>query len=173
MDQIKIGMFIQKLRKEKGLTQKELADKFNISFQAVSKWENGETLPDSSLLLELAKVLGTSVDCLLHGGFYLFNNRKLMSIKDVEKGFQAMKDVGKYFGKESYFYLGMVEGINAKMNLDIEEFLNNNNHKEAFITEVLLQGILSGKYYVDIEEAKEYFTKHKYVEFLENAMSKI
>ena len=72
MDQIKIGMFIQKLRKEKGLTQKELADKFNISFQAVSKWENGETLPDSSLLLELAKVLGTSVDCLLHGGFYLF-----------------------------------------------------------------------------------------------------
>ena len=46
MDQIKIGKYIQKLRKEKELTQKQLADKFGITFQAVSKWESGETLPD-------------------------------------------------------------------------------------------------------------------------------
>jgi len=173
MDQIKIGKYIQKLRKEKGLTQKELADHFNISFQAVSKWENGETLPDSSLLLELSSILGTSVDSLLTGGIYLFGERKLMSIKDIEKGFQAIKDVGKYFGKESYFYKGMIEGINNKMNLDLEELLSKNEYREALVTEVLLQGIMLGNYYVDINEVKSYFIKTKYVEYIENAMSKI
>ncbi|MBQ6118631.1 MAG: helix-turn-helix transcriptional regulator, partial [Clostridia bacterium] len=45
MDTLKIGGYIQHLRKTAGLTQKELADRLGISFQAVSKWENGETLP--------------------------------------------------------------------------------------------------------------------------------
>ncbi len=173
MDQIKIGKYIQNLRKEKGLTQKELADHFDISFQAVSKWENGETLPDSSLLLELSEVLETSVDALLRGGVSLFNDRKLMSIKNVEKGLQAIKDVGEYLGKDSYFYLGMVEGINSKMNLDIEGLLKNNDYKEALITEVLLQGIQFGKYYVDMNEVKDYFINSKYVKYIQNEMNKI
>ncbi len=97
MDQIKIGKFIQALRKENGLTQKELADKLHLSFQAISKWELGETLPDTGILLELCKILNTSVDMLLHGGIYVLNNRKLMQIKDVENGFKAMLDIKKYF----------------------------------------------------------------------------
>ena len=173
MDQIKIGKYIQTLRKEKGFTQKDLADHFNISFQAVSKWENGETLPDTSLLLELSEFLGTSVDLLLRGGVSMFNNRKLMSIKDVESGFQAIKDVGKYLGKNSYFYIGMVEGINSKMNLDIEELLSTNEHKEALITEVILQGIQDGSYYVDMNEVRSYFIQSRYVDFIEKEMKKI
>ena len=173
MDQIKIGKYIQTLRKEKGFTQKDLADHFNISFQAVSKWENGETLPDTSLLLELSELLGTSVDLLLRGGVSMFNNRKLMSIKDVESGFQAIKDVGKYLGKNSYFYIGMVEGINSKMNLDIEELLSTNEHKEALITEVILQGIQDGLYYVDMNEVRSYFIQSRYVDYIEKEMNKI
>ena len=173
MDQNKIGKYIQTLRKEKGFTQKDLADHFNISFQAVSKWENGETLPDTSLLLELSELLGTSVDLLLRGGVSMFNNRKLMSIKDVESGFQAIKDVGKYLGKNSYFYIGMVEGINSKMNLDIEELLSTNEHKEALITEVILQGIQDGSYYVDMNEVRSYFIHSRYVDYIEKEMNKI
>lgn len=60
-----IGKIISQKRKERGYTQKALADELNISFQAVSKWENGITTPDIALLPQLARILNTSVDVLL------------------------------------------------------------------------------------------------------------
>lgn len=173
MDQIKIGKYIQVLRKDKGLTQKQLALKLGITFQTVSKWEVGETLPDSSILLELCEILETNVDLLLHGGSYIVNNRKLMSIKDVEKGFKAIEDVKKYFGEKSLFYTGMIEGINNKMNLDLEEGLNNNQIRKVLVAEVLIQGVNSGKYYVDLEEVNNYFESEKMIEHIVFAMNKI
>ena len=62
-----IGKRIAFLRKEKGLTQEELAQHMGISPQAVSKWENDQTCPDISALPKLAKLLGVSVDELLEG----------------------------------------------------------------------------------------------------------
>ena len=53
MDQERIGKFICELRKEKNMTQQELADKLNVTDRAVSHWENGRRLPDYSLLSEL------------------------------------------------------------------------------------------------------------------------
>ena len=67
MDTKKVGAFIAKLRKEKELTQSALAEKLCLSNKAVSKWENGDSMPDISLLPELAKLLGVSVDELLSG----------------------------------------------------------------------------------------------------------
>lgn len=61
----KVGKQIALLRKEKGLTQEKLADSLNISSQAVSKWENGHTLPDTVLLPELSSMLGCSIDNIL------------------------------------------------------------------------------------------------------------
>ena len=52
------------LRKEKGLTQAEVAAKLNISAQAISKWENGESMPDVSLLSDIAELFDTSIDAL-------------------------------------------------------------------------------------------------------------
>ena len=66
MDNKQIGKFISKMRKSKELTQNELADKLNISNKTVSKWETGEGLPDISVLPELAKVLGVTVDEILN-----------------------------------------------------------------------------------------------------------
>ncbi|MDE5859624.1 MAG: helix-turn-helix domain-containing protein, partial [Oscillospiraceae bacterium] len=60
-----IGKNICNLRKQNGLTQEELAGRLNVSFQAVSKWENGVSLPDVSTLPLLAKSLGCSIDSLL------------------------------------------------------------------------------------------------------------
>ena len=62
-----IGNRISKYRKEKGLTQEELAAKLGVSSQAVSKWENDASCPDISLLAQLCKNLGISTDELLTG----------------------------------------------------------------------------------------------------------
>ena len=67
MDQIKIGKFISERRKSVGLTQAQLAERLNITDRAISKWENGRTMPDSSLMLELCEILGISVNDLLYG----------------------------------------------------------------------------------------------------------
>lgn len=67
MEQEKIGKFIQTLRKEKNLTQAELAEKLNITDRAVSKWERGKSMPDSSIMLKLCEILGISVNELLMG----------------------------------------------------------------------------------------------------------
>ena len=67
MDQIKIGKFIAKKRKEHDLTQEMLAEKLGITDRAVSKWETGKSLPDASIMLELCGLLGITVNDLLCG----------------------------------------------------------------------------------------------------------
>lgn len=67
MDQIKIGKFIAECRKAKQLTQVQLAEKLNITDRAISKWETGKGMPDSSIMLELCDILGISVNELLRG----------------------------------------------------------------------------------------------------------
>ncbi len=67
MDQIKIGKFIAARRKAVGLTQAQLAEKLGITDRAVSKWETGKAMPDSSLMLTLCDILQISVTDLLSG----------------------------------------------------------------------------------------------------------
>ena len=67
MNQERIGKFIAKLRKEKGLTQEQLAEKLKVSTNAVSKWERGICLMDISLLIPLSKILNVSVGDILNG----------------------------------------------------------------------------------------------------------
>lgn len=67
MDLIKIGKYIAFKRKEQGLTQKQLAEKLNMSDKSVSKWERGICLPDVTVYLELCKILGISINEFLAG----------------------------------------------------------------------------------------------------------
>jgi len=67
LNSTKIGNFIMEKRKALGMTQQQLADKLNVSFQAVSKWENGTTYPNIEILRDLAIVLEVSVDEILAG----------------------------------------------------------------------------------------------------------
>lgn len=68
MDQVKIGKFIAECRKNKQLTQVQLADKLGITDRAISKWENGRSLPDSGIMIDLCKELDINVNELLLGG---------------------------------------------------------------------------------------------------------
>ena len=67
MDQIKIGSFIAEVRKSKGITQRQLADRLEISDKTVSKWERGKGLPEVSLMLPLCRELESTVNDLLTG----------------------------------------------------------------------------------------------------------
>lgn len=67
MEQVKIGKFIHEMRKEQSLTQRELAEKLNISDKTVSKWETGNGLPEVALMLPLCELLHISVNELLSG----------------------------------------------------------------------------------------------------------
>ena len=171
MDTLKIGNYIQSQRKAAGLTQKELADKLNISFQAVSKWENGESLPDTGILLELCDILNTTADKLLNGGTVAGMKRKLMRLDDVITGFEYMEGIGKLFGEDSTFFTGMVEGINEKMNMDLLTYLKDPMTREVMYAEVLIQGILAGKT-VDMEEIEARLKNKKMVEVIRKYLTK-
>ncbi|MBS5111977.1 MAG: helix-turn-helix transcriptional regulator [Coprobacillus cateniformis] len=67
MDNKKIGKYIELKRKQKGMTQQNLADSLAVTNKAVSKWETGTGLPDISLLKELSRVLGVTTDEILEG----------------------------------------------------------------------------------------------------------
>ena len=67
MDQIKTGRLIRELRLKSGLTQKQLADRINVTDKAVSKWETGGGCPDISVLSALAEVFGADISSLLAG----------------------------------------------------------------------------------------------------------
>ena len=67
MDQIKIGKFIAERRKQNNLTQMQLAEKLGITDKAISKWERGIAMPDTSIMLDLCDILGISVNELLSG----------------------------------------------------------------------------------------------------------
>lgn len=85
MDQKKIGEFICRLRKEKGLTQAELSEKLGISNRTVSKWENGDGLPDIAMLPELSKQLGITVDELLSAERKELAELKVTEIESKDK----------------------------------------------------------------------------------------
>jgi transcriptional regulator with XRE-family HTH domain len=67
MDLNKTGLFISALRKQNGLTQKELAEKIGVTDKAVSRWETGKGFPDVSILKLLAEVLNVSITEIVNG----------------------------------------------------------------------------------------------------------
>lgn len=74
MELLKIGQFISERRKSLGLTQLKLAEKLNVTDRAVSKWERGKSLPDSSIMLELCDLLKITVNDLLSGEVVTVDN---------------------------------------------------------------------------------------------------
>lgn len=86
MNLLKIGKFIAEQRKKNGLTQMQLAEMLNITDRAVSKWETGKSLPDSSIMLELCQILNISVNDLLSGEVVTMDNYS----KELEKNLLEM-----------------------------------------------------------------------------------
>ena len=94
MNQIKIGRFIAECRKKANLTQMQLAEKLGITDKAVSKWERGVAMPDTSIMLELCNILGISVNELLSG-------EKINMENNNQKNEQLLLDMAKELEKKN------------------------------------------------------------------------
>lgn len=156
IDAAKVGRQIADLRKVKGLTQSQLGERLNISFQAVSKWERGETLPDVGILLDLAKVLETTVDHILNGGQRMMEYTRRVSVAQIREGIECFVHIGELLGKDNLFYIGAMEGIDQKMNMEFEKHLADPYTREAMIAEALVQNIAGGAY-VDLSDVQRSF----------------
>ena len=165
MNNIEIGKYIKKLRIEKNLKQADLAEKLSISIQAVSHWENGNTLPDTSILLDLADVLGTNVDLILSAGHFIPNKRNVIYFNDIKRGIDCIKEIRDTLGENSFFYKGMIEGINNKMNFNILEALDT-NLEEVLYAEAIIQAIMFDQKTVNIEDIEYNFKNKKMVEYI-------
>ena len=87
MNQVKIGEFLRELRKEKGLTQEQLAEQFNISRRSVSRWETGSNMPDVGLLIEIADFFDVDIREIIDG------ERKS---ENMDKEKETLKKVAEY-----------------------------------------------------------------------------
>ncbi len=152
----KVGQQIAALRKAKGLTQAQLGERLGVSFQAVSKWERGETLPDAGVLVDLAAVLETSVDSILTGGEKIINYKGKITVADMREGIACIENCGRLLGKDNLIYRSAVEGINERMNTDVEQAFADERIFECFVAEAIIQNLKSGSY-IDLTDVKNNF----------------
>ena len=126
---LSIGKKISNLRKEKNLTQVELADQLGISYQAVSNWERGDSMPDISKLSELAEILEVSIDELLG------HNKQTKVIKDLiddkeikiqELSEEEIKDVFPLVKPKQVKENLDFDGLDFKQLLSIAPFIDDN-----------------------------------------------
>ncbi len=109
IDMIKIGKFISQCRKEKGLTQAQLAEKFGITDRAVSKWETGKSIPDASIMLELCDELGINVNELLSGEKLDMTNYN----QQAEQNILALKEKEEQANKRILFMEVVIGAIST------------------------------------------------------------
>lgn len=137
-DARKTGQKIAILRREKGLTQEELAEKMGVSSQAVSKWENGNSMPEVALLVSLCIILECSTDSILNPDEYKINQSNYIHM------LLPYKDVDPYTG--AWWPRGMAfPAVMAalKLFMGLEERCNFNNHQMNDDQEYILQSGIS------------------------------
>lgn len=121
MDQEIIGGFIANLRKENNLTQEELAEKLGVSPKSISRWENGKTMPDISMLNDLASILGVTVQELLNG--QKMSKEELLELRDTIDNlilYETSYHIKKDMKTNKYIIMGNIILVVALMNQAFE-----------------------------------------------------
>lgn len=163
MDQANIGKFIQKLRKEKNMTQKELADKLFVTENAIGNWENGRRIPDYSILKQLCEILDTNFNELLSGK--RINDYK----EEAEQNFEILKKQEERYNK---IILALEDSIKlitiiAYISILYAEINAEGFNKYIFMFLSVFVIIISFTIIVHIEKNIGYYEcgncKHKYI----------
>lgn len=126
MDQIKIGKFISNCRKKNNLTQMQLAEKLNITDRAISKWETGKGMPDSSIMLDLCNELKISVNELLSGEVINVENYNLKA----EENLLEMKKQKEILDKNMLkleWSMGCISSITLLILVFVASFIEMNS----------------------------------------------
>lgn len=167
MDQVKIGRFIAECRKKNNLTQMQLAEKLNITDRAVSKWENGRSLPDSSIMLALCAELKITVNDLLSGEVVSVNNYNEKLEKNLLEMVKQKQEADKRM-----LNLEIVIGILSCIILFVPIFIAAFVPMEEWLKIVLIfsgfiPGFIGLHFAMKIEQTAGYYEckhcKHKYV----------
>ena len=139
-----IGAFIRARRTEAVLTQAELAERLHVSAQSVSKWERGESLPDTPTLPDLACILNCSVDVLLGGHTGIFRRR--ITVREMRQAIGCIRQLRELLGADHFMYRTMADALDARMNSSIEAAFSSDRAMDAYVCEALLECIAQGDY---------------------------
>lgn len=140
MDQIKIGKFILCCRKEKGLTQEQLAEKLGVSSKSISRWENGNTLPNYSLLKDLCNELDINVNELLSGEKIKENDYMNKSEENLVNLRKQIDERKKVLTIISYVILAIII-IAFILNIILNRLLPDDRHWNIIRYTFLFSGI--------------------------------
>ena len=167
MDQIKIGKFIQEKRKEKELTQSDLAEKLNITDRAISKWENGICLPDAGTMPLLCEILGVSINDLFSGEKVDMKNNE----KKLEENLLEMTKLKEQKDKELLtmeIVIGVLSSLVLFVLIFVASFVDMPNYvRIILIVTGIIPFAIGISYAVRIEQVAGYYEcnecHHKYV----------
>lgn len=122
MNQIKIGKFIAEQRKQKGLTQIQLAEMLGITDRAISKWENGKGMPDSSIMLDLCDKLDITVNELLSGEVIKMEDYKKQAEENLLKIKKEKEDKDKQL-LNSEIFIGYSSSLTFMILIFVASFV--------------------------------------------------
>ena len=167
MDQIKIGKFIAECRKKASLTQLQLAEKLNITDRAISKWENGRAMPDSSIMLRLCDILSISVNDLLCGEVVTMDNYN----KELEKNLLEMIKIKEQSDKRLLRFewvIAILSCVVLFVPIFIGAFLPMEDRQRIIVVfSGFIPAIIGFCFAVRIEQVAGYYEcrhcKHRYV----------
>ena len=150
MNQIKIGKFIAECRKKNNLTQMQLAEKLNITDRAISKWENGKAMPDSSIMLDLCKELKISVNELLSGEMIDMKNYNKIAEENLFKLNESNEKKKKIILKSA-----IVIGLLIFIIIVIQLYSYTKQISKSNLNNVLEQAQQNQEIYIKIQELEE------------------
>ena len=150
MNQIKIGKFIAECRKNSNLTQMQLAEKLNITDRAISKWENGKAMPDSSIMLDLCKELKISVNELLSGEMIDMKNYNKMAEENLFELNESNEKKKKIILKSA-----IVIGLLIFIIIVIQLYSYTKQISKSNLNNVLEQAQQNQEIYIKIQELEE------------------
>ncbi len=150
MNQIKIGKFIAECRKNSNLTQMQLAEKLNITDRAISKWENGKAMPDSSIMLDLCKELKISVNELLSGEMIDMKNYNKIAEENLFKLNESNEKKKKIMLKSA-----IVIGLLIFIIIVIQLYSYTKQISKSNLNNVLEQAQQNQEIYIKIQELEE------------------
>lgn len=157
MDQIKIGEFISLKRKEKNITQSELAEKLNITDRSISKWENGICLPDANNMLELCEILDITINDLFSGEIVDVKNNE----KKLEENLLEMTKIKEQRDKELLLieiFIGVTISINMFAFIFIAAFVSMQDWLRVVLIIVGIIPFAIGIFYtIRIEQIAGYY----------------
>jgi len=167
MNQQKVGLFLKKLRKEKSITQEQLADVLGVSNRSISRWENGTTMPDFDLLIQMAKYYDVEVGEILDGERKAENMDKITEETMIKVADYNNAEKMVFSRKLCYLFIAGLVAFCVYMVIDICGLAEEKIYEDIasamlglVFGDLLLGALYSSRYITKIRAAKMRLLNH-------------